>query len=413
MIRAAAAILIGVLWLAGSGCTGQPMQFEPQVSSPVALRRGDIPQGLTIGVVVSSTSPAGEGSDWYRGAHGARVAGYRYLLGGSTVRIEVADDSGKSSAAIEAVQDLVERGATALIFATSGDHLTAAVEAAAKLGLPTILPYQNLAEPPKGVWLTGAPQTGVDQAIKAALQQAHVSAPLVLLAGDGEVPAGYRERPVLEFEGKLDESGRQVAEKLNSERADSLIVVGSAAQQADLVRQLQAEQITVPVVLTSAATSPTFADTLAKVGGSLNTALVSVGLDHSDHLALQTGSLAESRSTFLAAVRAAAGDETIQTYFEGRPFLEVSAAADPSSHDALIALVTAAAKAGSSEPAAIAGVLEKLSLGPAEGLAGTSLDFHQQQAAAADAVAVLAATTSDAGLRPGDPVPLSWFTVTG
>ena len=68
-----------------------------------------------------------------------------------------------------------------------------------------------------------------------------------------------------------------------------------------------------------------------------------------------------------------------------------------SSHDAVVALVRAAAVAGSADPAKVWEAIPGLRLGTADGLAGPPLDFASTVAVPDDAVVTLAATSVSPG----------------
>lgn len=395
--------------LLAAGCTTPAATGEPAPPQPVALKADGVPEGLRIGVVVSVSSPAGQGADWYSAAHGAAVAAYRYGQGGSQIRLDVADDKGSDSAAAQAVRDLVGRGATSIVLATSGEHTEAAAQAAADFGVVALAPYQSLSVPSSTVWLTGPSPAGTSEALSRALENVGASRPLLVLAGARSAPDGFGSWPSVSVIGDTDTIARQVEEEVEAESLDSVLVAGSAAEMAKVVRALQGGSVNLPIVVTAAATSPVFTAALADSSGSLAIELRSVGIDSGDLAALRSDDRGRARSAFLAAVRAAAGDETVLTYFDEQAFLTVAAEADTASHDAIVSLVSAAAKARSSEPGEIAAALKGLSLGWADGLAGAPLDFSTQQASSADAVTVLTSTTQGAGLRPGRDPGLNWF----
>ena len=90
----------------------------------------------------------------------------------------------------------------------------------------------------------------------------------------------------------------------------------------------------------------------------------------------------------------------------------MSHAADTRSHDAVVALVTAAAKAGSSDPAAVTKALSGLTVTHADGLAGPDLHLGAAGTLADDDVHALQASTQDPGLRPAAAAAeprLFWF----
>jgi hypothetical protein len=106
-------------------------------------------------------------------------------------------------------------------------------------------------------------------------------------------------------------------------------------------------------------------------------------------------------SAFLSAVRLAAGDTRVLNLVGDASFAADAWAADPRSHDAVVALTRAAALARSNEPGKVGAALKTMSFGPGEGLAGPALDFSQPAALTAPAVPAYA-SAQDLGLRPAD-----------
>jgi hypothetical protein len=102
----------------------------------------------------------------------------------------------------------------------------------------------------------------------------------------------------------------------------------------------------------------------------------------------------------------------VTDFFDDEPFETVSSAADVRSHDAVVALVSAAAAAKSTDPGDVRDALATLQLDHDSGLAGPALDFSSSSAVSADAVVPLQATTQDPGLRPigaEETQRLYWF----
>jgi len=163
---------------------------------------------------------------------------------------------------------------------------------------------------------------------------------------------------------------------------------------------VQGASITLPVILGPGATSPAFASTLGAGTGSLNGDFSTVGVNSGDAVALQADADGAAMSAFLAALRGAAADSQVKDFFDGDPFAKVAVAADSRSHDAVVALVNATAKAGSAKPADVAKALAELTLTHEQGLAGPSLAFTSPAALSDDSVVALRASTKGTGLRP-------------
>ena len=101
---------------------------------------------------------------------------------------------------------------------------------------------------------------------------------------------------------------------------------------------------------------------------------------------------------------------------DGQPFGDAAAGgADVASHDAVVALVRAAAQAGSTDPAAVGRALATLRLDHGDGLAGGDLDLTGYVALSTDAVVTLVSTNQDPGLRATSKAHplLYWFTPKG
>jgi hypothetical protein len=155
------------------------------------------------------------------------------------------------------------------------------------------------------------------------------------------------------------------------------------------------------VVIPDGATAPAFASTLSELDGAASGQLVSVAPAGGDATALQQDAQGRGMSAFLSAVRLASGDPKVKNLTGDAAFSADAWAADSRSHDAVVALVRAAASAGSGEPSKVGAALRTMSFGPGEGLAGPALDFSRSAALTAEAIPVYA-SPQDLGLRPPD-----------
>ena len=117
-------------------------------------------------------------------------------------------------------------------------------------------------------------------------------------------------------------------------------------------------------------------------------------------------------SAFLSAVRNTAADGDQKNLTGDQPFSSVAQVADSRSHDAVLALVQAAAAAKSADPAKISDAFASLTLTQDDGLAGPALDFGQSTALDPQSVHSLRSSNQDLGFRPttenADP-RLVWF----
>ena len=159
--------------------------------------------------------------------------------------------------------------------------------------------------------------------------------------------------------------------------------------------------MSVPLVLPDGAASPAFASTLAELDGTASGQLVGVAPAEGDATALQQDAQGRGMSAYLSAVRLASGDPDITNLTGDAPFSADAWAADSRSHDAVVALVRAAAAAKSGDPSEVGAALRTLAIGPGEGVAGPALDFSRPAALSAEASPVYA-SPQDLGLRPPD-----------
>ena len=411
-------VAASVVLVTASACTSgedAPEETGRPVSPPaVELAPDGAPETVSIGVVVSLTSAPGEGAQWNEAAEGARVAAYRYGLGDVDVSLVPRDDQGTAQGADTAVRELAEEGVSGIVMATEGTHVTGALDTAAELGVPVLLPYADtLSGLPEGVWTTGADAGQVSTALTAALESAGVSRPAVVDAGGAPVDVDEAGTLSLRSGGNAAPIAARVSTLSRSAaRADSVVVSGPAALQAQVVQALQERNVALPVFLTGDAVSPAFAQALDESGASLSSPLTTAGLDTDDVAALDPGTAGAAVSAYLAALRVTAEDGDVTDFFDDEKFETVAGAADARSHDAVVALVSAAAAAGSAEPGDVRDALTGLTPDASDGLAGPALDFSSAAAVSSDAVVSLQATTQDPGLRPVDLAGaprLYWF----
>lgn len=392
---------------------------------PVPIRVAHVPDGTKIGVVV--TLGDGEGSEWDEAAQGALVAAKRLTLGGTDVELVTRNDGGSASGAKRAVQQLVDSGVAGIVVASSGAHVSGALDAASDAGVPVVLPY---AEGGDGSWSTAPSRSSVSAAMQRAIRGA--DSPLLVDLGGG-APSGIRFAHVMDAADSADDAAlaTTVAERTGATPttatsnataaptdaettkpdSDAVVVSGPAARQGAFVAALQSADVTVPVVLTPDATSPAFGTALAEANGSLSGTFVSTGVATDDARALTSDAQGRSMSAFLGGVRVLADDADAQNLTADQPFSAVAWAADSRSHDAVVALVRAVGAARSVEPSKVADSLSTLRLDSSDGIAGPVLDFRQQQALRTDAT-VLAASSQTLGLRPAtteQTASLVWF----
>ncbi|MBO9041126.1 hypothetical protein [Curtobacterium flaccumfaciens] len=404
-----AAVVAAVLTFRAIGGS-TPAEAVP-ATVPVEITVKHVPDTTKIGVVV--TLGDGEGSEWNEAAQGALVAERRLALGGTDITLVTKNDGGTSAGAKTAVASLAKSGVAGIVVASSGKHVSGALTAAAEQHIPVVVPY---ASAEKDSWSTAPTAESIGAAMTTALGDA--KSPLLVDLGGG-APAGLRVAHVLDGDDTADtaELAATIASRTGATDADddaaeaadadpkaapdsdAVVVSGSAQRQGALVAALQAADVTVPVVLTADATSPAFGAALVDAGGSLSGSFRTVGVAADDARALSSEAEGRAMSAFLGGVRVLADDPDAQNLTGDRPFSAVAGAADSRSHDAVVALVRAVGKAGSTEPSDVTDALAALDLDSAAGIAGPALDFTRQQALDASAT-VLAASAQPLGLRP-------------
>ena len=418
--------LIGGLALAAlavSGCTGGDTDdegsgedFAPAPPPAVELSLlGDLEQPVRVGLVVTSGSARGEGAEFAALAAGARVAEFRLDEGDDDrVELEVVDDRGTPEGAVTATQQLLDSGVAGIVYASAGPHLDAALPLAAAADTAVLLPYDARdGGTGEAAWRTGPDATQVSERVSGLLAERGQRAPLVLTGeGAGDELAALADpalRVPLTAGDALAGQVAAAARPLTDGGADAVVVGASAETSAETVAALQGVVPTLPVVLAPTALAPAFGGRLADLGagGTATTAgqFLTVGP------AVADSSSGPGVSRFLAAVRLAARDTGVPALLGPETFgRDGAATADIRSHDAVLALATAAVEAGSTEPADVLTALRELELGAEDGLAGPDLAFGTGQALADDGVAVLQATTRvpSRGVEQTTPA-LSWF----
>ncbi|QIK62946.1 ABC transporter substrate-binding protein [Leucobacter viscericola] len=426
----AVVLVVVFLWIPRS----QPKPDPIAATVPVALSKANLPKGVKIGIIVTAGSGAAEGAEWRAAAEGARVAQQRLALGGTQLKLVTEDDRGTSAGGKEAVDALIDEDVAGIVLASSGKHLGGAIEAAAEAGVPVILPY---AQPPKGsesVWSLDSAETDNAEKLESVLSE--YRHPLFVDAGS-TLPEGVRidDRVAYKSGTELpafvdtlvhrtgtdalaggaygggeheDEPKKEPVE----DPADALLISGNPALQATIVAALQQRGVSVPILMTPEAISPTFSATLLERGGSVTPQLRTVGNQWNDTLALNADAQGRSMSAFLAATRQFTYDKNIKNLSEDASFDEVAGNADVRSHDAVIALVEAISQANSIEPKEVERKLSGLTLNSGDGIAGPDLDFSSPEANKGE-VSVMRATDQYLGLRSqveNGTDRLVWFT---
>ena len=413
-----AATLVAML-VAVAACSNPQPAAEPSPAPATSVKlTADVPDGLAIGVVVSVTSAPSEGAQWRDAAQGAQVAASRYAAGGTTITLVPINDKGTAEGAKAAIDTLADRGVAGVVVATSGSHLRDALQEAATRKIATLLPYATSADGlPEHSWLTGAAAQVSNQRLVEALQQQNLGRPYLINAGGGDIegitPVGSRAFRAGEDPDRL---ARKLAksQRKNETSFDAVVITGPAELQGRLVAALQGAGIETPMLLSSDALAPVFPVAITKAGGSLSGVFETAGLDVGDAAALQPSDAGQAAAAYYSAVSLLAAGPKATDLLDQVPFSSIAGVADPRSHDAVVALVRAAAAAKSTEPTAVAAALSGLKLGWSDGLAGPPLDFSAPVAVAPDAVRMLSATPDSPGVRPASAKTpaLYWYPTT-
>ncbi|GAB2584910.1 type 1 periplasmic-binding domain-containing protein [Microlunatus antarcticus] len=413
LVHRATTLAAGLALLATAGCSVSTPQTGLAAPVPVELT-AEVPGQLTIGVEVTLSGAPGEGAEWRDAAEGAVVAARRFALGGTKITLVAINDKGTSDGAASAVKALAGRNVSAVVMATTGEHVAAGLTEAAADQIPVLLPYDLGADGAAGqVWSTGPGRQATDTRLVETMAGRKLDAPLLVDAGGGPV-TGLTPRDVQTYAAGADAAalaqGVARRQRQLDTAVDSVVVSGAPELQAAVVAALQGAGVDVPILLTPQALSPAFPAALVAAGGSLSGQLTSVGLDDGDATALESTDAGRALAAYFSGLQLAAGDPATKDLAGDRPFAEVAAAADVSSHDAVVAVVRAAAVARSTDPARVAEALPGLRLGSGDGIAGPPLDFSSTGAVPADAVVPLASTAVSPGVRPASDAPaLFWF----
>lgn len=409
--------LVGGVTAAGlAGCADDPTPEatgSPFAQPPVELAvEQPTADPVRVGVIATLSSDPGQGTDVLEPAEGAQVAAYRLELGGQPVELEVADDQGTEAGARAAVEDLVNSRVSGIVAATTGDHVLPALADAAAADTAVLLPYVRTgSELPDGVWLTGPSASAVGDVLADAMADDRLSRPFVVTADGVTVPGIDAAAETRFTAGDTDAVVARLRRALRRDEVDSAVIAASAPSQAALVSRLQGSATDLPLVLSPESLSPDFAADLQDAEGTIAARFVTAGVDASDTTTLTSGERADAVASYFSALRMMSDTDRLDL-FDSVPFAEVATGADTASHDAVVALVTAAVEAGSSAPAEVRSSLSGLTLDASDGVVGPALDFSTTEAMADEAVVELNATSQDPGVRPAaDAGSLFWFAV--
>ena len=305
------------------------------------------------------------------------------------MQLIVKDDSADPTAAVAAMQDFAKQGVAGVVYASSGDQMVPAVQAAAQAGLPVLVPYSGdtrLTQQGATTFLTGPSDDQVaaklvKQAASRNLQKVAVlheagsygDAGLAALQKAGLVP--IKEAAFQPTEADLNAEVKQFTDA----GADGLIVWADATEAVKATTSASTAATPLTLLFGSRAATPAF--------GRLETTL-----------------LAPTAQDGLLSAGTWAGPwtptNTIDAFYEAKAksvsdggVIADLTNADVRSHDAVVALAFAAKAAKSNKASDVLNALKTLK--PA--VAGTPLDFSQQSAVTDGNVAMVTYSTVDDG----------------
>ncbi|HZN14044.1 MAG TPA: ABC transporter substrate-binding protein [Acidimicrobiales bacterium] len=346
--------------------------------------------GIKIGLVVSGSGPGADVRDL---AGGAYVAAYR--LNGATsghdrVELLVSDDNGTPEGATAAMNDLANKGAVGVVYASTGEQVLAGVATAAGLGLPVVLPYAD------------------DPRIASQGATAILAAPTIDQVA-GELAAhvrktGYGKVALLRQAGPYGDAGKaaliaagiavvldrpfaagdpmaDVAAATKAAAPDAVVVWAEAGPALAMADALSAAGVDAALLFGDRVAVPAFGHGLASaLAASVGDGVLSVG-----PWAGPDTPTAAVDAFYLARDRAVA---------DGGVTADLSVA-DFRSHDAVLAIATAAASGGNRGD--VLDGLRGLAPGKVSGTAGVPLDFRAPHALSDNDVALLSYSTIDDG----------------
>jgi len=374
-----------------------------EVEPAVALRTS-APSGTKLGLIVST---AGAGKDVAELAAGAYVAEYRLNAAKSgAVQLLVEDDTGTADGATAAVDRLADSGVAGIVFASLGDQSKIAAAEAAKRGVAFLAPYDSAATDAGGTTFF----TGPTDAQAAAELAKYVSdkslAPVAVVHQVGAYgDAGRQALAAAGLPVQADvtlDPGADVAAAAKTVAASKPGVVVAWTELDGGVRllsELKNAGVSVPVLFSPRTAVPAF----GRAQKALTAPAATDGL-------LSAGTWA-GPWTPTAAIDA--------FYFAREKAGQAGARADLTnadfrSHDAVLAIVDAAADARTADPAAVVTALRRMSR--IDGAAGVPMHFDATATVGDDDVALLTYSTIDDGRgRLPDPATGGgvWVAVAG
>lgn len=399
-------VAAGILLAAcGSASAGPP---APQPTVKVA-DLSSLHSPLNLGLIVTAQQGA-EGQQDDAMAAGAQVAQFRLADGGGRVHLIVVNDLGFSQGSTEAVSTLLRDHVAGIVYASSGPHILAGVEQAAKAKVPVLLPYQQTTRGlPSGSWTTGPQAKTAWHIVPAYVKSANLGQVLAI-TGPGSVaslpslpnstPANLAGTP--EGQTLTEAVANDVsAASSNGRSINAAVVNADATSSAWIAAGLEQAGVST-IVFGPDATSPQFAQVLTGVAdGTAQGTLISEGITATD-ISNSPAVVSYLSALRLLADQSLSAPPTTAVDLSQSCFAQAGAAtADTRSHDAVMALAAAAAKAGSTSPSAVRSALQGgLEVTAADGLAGPALKFGVERTALpASAVVLLQSSATPSSAR--------------
>ena len=391
--KPALASLAVIAMMMGAACKGdsKPTAVKPvtntSASGAPAVAIKTTATGTKVGLIVSSGGP---GADLKDMAAGAYVAAFR-LNGASAkkdnVELIVADDNGTADGAVSAIADLASKDVVGVVYASTGEQMLAGVAKAAELGMPVVMPYAD------DVRLTEQGAT----AYMAAPSVPQVAKELA----DHISKAGYSKVALVRQAGPYGDAGRAALSAAGLTFASDTPITGDEIPG----KAIAAGNPDAVIVWAEAAPAVAVADSLSSAGSS-------AAMLFSDRAAVPAfghsvvSSLAPAVGDGAVSVGSWAGPDTptaaVDAFFLAKDKAVSSGAttadlssADFRSHDAVLAIVAAAAQSHSR--AGVLDALKQVATNDLAGHVGAPLDFSSQQALKDDDVALLSYSTIDDG----------------
>jgi ABC-type branched-subunit amino acid transport system substrate-binding protein len=389
--------ILTVAALAGAACSkdhtsaakknAAVAEVEPKVALASAA-----PAGTKVGMIVST---AGPGKDVNELSTGAYVAEYRLNAAkAGSVQLFVEDDTGTAEGATAAVDRLADQGVAGIVFASLGDQTKAAAAEAAKRGVAMLAPYAGAqADAADTTFFTGPTDAQAAAELANYVKDKNLS-PVAVVHQTGAygdagraalASAGLPVQSDVSFDATAaDASGP--AKTVAAAKPGVVVAWTELDGGVRLMSELKSAGVTAPVLFSPRTAIPAF----GRAQKSLTAPAATDGLLSAGTWAGPWTPTSAVDAFYLAREKAGeSGARADLTY------------ADLRSHDAVLAIVDAAAKAKNTDPAAVLTALKGID--SIAGAAGVPLHFDNAASVADGDVAVLTYSTIDDGRgRLGD-----------